>query len=178
MLAGQQQTPMDYVSQPQPLHLGRFADAVEMQREAIELAPNDFRMWGRMAAAYLQMDGHSAEATAAYNKAISLANEILAINPNEPDAQKNIGLFYAHTGESGFAIRSIERALELTPKDPDTHFFAALTYLALDDAERSLRELESAVALGYSKKLIDSEHAFDPIREHDRFRVLVGDTNL
>ena len=159
-------------------YLGRFEDAVKMQLQAIELTPNDFRMWGRMAAAYLQMDGHSAEATAAYNKAIGLANEILAINPNEPDAHKNIGLFYAHIGESGFAIRSIEKALELTPKDPDTHFFAALTYLALGDEERSLRELESAVVLGYSKKLIDSEHAFDPLREHDRFRVLVGDTNL
>lgn len=156
-------------------YLGRFEDAVEMQRKALELTPDDFRMWGRLAAAYKEMPGHEAEADAAYNRGIELATEILEVNPNESDAHKNIALFYAHTGEGGFAARSIERALQLTPEDPDTHFFAALSYLELGDRERCLQELERAVALGYSKKLIDSEHAFDPIRDLDRFRILVAE---
>ncbi len=156
-------------------YLGDFADSVEMQRKAIDLAPDDFRIWGRMAAAYFQMDNRQVEATAAYNKAIALANKVLAINPNESDAQKNIALFYAHTGQNGPAVRAIERALELTPNDPDTHFFAALTYLTLGDTERSIAELERAVQHGYSKKLIKSEHAFEPIRDRERFEVLLSD---
>ena len=154
-------------------YLGRFEDSVEMQRKALELAPDDFRMWGRMAAAYLQMDGRRAETTASYNKAIALASEVLAINPNESDTNKNIALFYAHVGQKDLAVHSIEKALELTPRDPDTHFFAALTYLALGEEERSLSELERAVAYGYSTKLIESEYAFDAIRNRERFTVLL-----
>ena len=155
-------------------YLGQFQDSVEMQRKALELAPDDFRMWGRMAAAYLQLDGRTAEASAAYKKAIALAEAILAVNPNEPDANKNIALFYAHTGKDGVAVRSIEKALQLTPSDPDTHFFAALTYLVLGDKDRSLSELALAVEHGYPKKLIKSEHALSPIRNDERFRVLLS----
>ena len=157
-------------------YLGRFEDSIEMQQKAIELAPDDFRIWGRMAAAYLRLDGRDAEANAAYGKGISLAEDILAVNPNEPDANKNIALFYAHTGRKKLAVESIEKALELTPTDPDTHFFAALTYLQLGDQQRSLAELEQAVAHGFSKKLIESEWALEPIRHHARLEVLLADS--
>ena len=156
-------------------YLGRFDDAVEMQRKALDLAPDDFRMWGRMAAAYTQIDGRTVEANAAYSKGIALAREILSINPNESDANKNVALFYAHTGQKELAITSIEKALELTPDDPDTHFFAALTYLEIGDRERSIAELERAVEHGYSKDLIENEWALDSIRGDDRFKVLMAD---
>ncbi len=159
-------------------YLERFEDAVEMQKKAIELTPSDFRLWGRMAAAYLQIGGRKAEATAAYSKAISLANDVLAINPNESDAHKNIALFYSHTGQAALAQHSIERALELSPIDPDTHFFAALTYLALNNPERSIVELERAVEYGYSRKLIENEHALDAIRDTERFRLIISDAAM
>ena len=89
---------------------------------------------------------------------------------------KNIALFYARTGDNEQAVQAIERAIELTPNDPDTHFFAGLTYLQLGDTSRYLRELERAVEYGYPVKLIDSEHALDPVRETERFRVLLADT--
>lgn len=159
-------------------YLGRFDDSVEMQQKALELAPDDFRMWGRLAAAYVQLEGRTVEAIAAYSKGITLANEVLSINPNESDANKNVALFYAHTGQNELAVQSIKKALELTPNDPDTHFFAALTYLKLGDQERSLAELEQAVDNGYSKKLIESEWALVPIREHERFKVLLADREI
>jgi tetratricopeptide (TPR) repeat protein len=155
-------------------YLGRFEDAIDMQREALLLAPDDYRMWGRMAAAYLQLGGHMAEANAAYRKAISLAEGVLSVNPNESDANKNIALFYAHMSEKDLALQLIEKALQLSPSDPDTHFFAALTYLALGNSERSLVELEKAIEYGYSKKLIESEWALDPIRGHERYKVLLA----
>lgn len=158
-------------------YIGDFEGAVEMQVKAIELAPNDFRLWGRMAAAYLQMENRDIEARAAYNKGIGLANEILAINANESDANKNVALFYAHTGDEDAAVRSIDNALALSPDDPDTHFFAALTYLALGDPEQSIEALKRAVERGYSKKIIVSEPAFDEIRDRDGFRVLIAETD-
>ena len=147
-----------------------------MQMQAIELAPDDYRLWGRMAAAYLQMENRDIEASAAYNKGIGLANEILAINANESDANKNVALFYAHTGDEDAAVRSIDNAMALSPDDPDTHFFAALTYLALGDPDQSIEALKRAVERGYSTKIIASEPAFDEIRDRDDFRVLIAET--
>ncbi len=153
-------------------YLGRFQDSVEMQREAIELAPDDFRLWGRMAAAYGRMSDREAEANSAYRKAISLAEQVVGVNPNEADALKNLALFYAHTGQAERASSAIERALELTPTDPDTHFFASLTFLELGQDQRCIQELETAVKFGYPLKLIASEHALDRVRELERYRLL------
>jgi TolB-like protein/Flp pilus assembly protein TadD len=155
-------------------YFGRFEDSVEMLQEAIDIAPDDFRSWGRLAAAYVQMAGRSVQAASAYDQGISLATKIIEINPNESDAYKNIALFYAHTNSGGLAEVAIEKAIGLTPNDPDTHFFAALTYLALDDAERCMVLLERAVALGYSKNLIASEPALMELRDSERFKVLIS----
>lgn len=159
-------------------YFGRFEDSVTSLQKAIEIAPNDFRSWGRLAAAYLQMEGRSVQAVAAYNEGVLLATEIIEINPNESDAFKNIALFYAHTGRAELAEVAIEKALALTPSDPDTHFFAALTYLALNTANRCIVQLEHAVALGYSKRLIASEPALMELRDNERFKVLVSTGTL
>lgn len=155
-------------------YLGRYEDSAEMLQTASEIAPKDFRIWGRLAATYLQMEGRSAEAIAAYSHAITLANEIIEINPNESDARKNIALFYAHSGQQQLAEAAIESALQLSPDDPDTHFFAALTYLSLGDSERTLRELEQAVELGYATKLISSEPALAALKDNERFNFLIS----
>jgi TolB-like protein/Flp pilus assembly protein TadD len=157
-------------------YLGRFEDSIDMQMKAIELAPDDYRIWGRMAAAYVRLDGRGAEANAAYSKGIALATDTLMVNPNEPDANKNVALFYAHAGQRELAVEAIKKALELTPTDPDAYFFAALTYLEIGDEERSLAALEKAVEFGFSKKLIESEWALEPIREEERFKLLLADT--
>lgn len=157
-------------------YFGRFQDAVDAFQEAIDLAPDDFRSWGRLGAAYFQMEGRSAEANAAYAEAISLANEIIRINPNEFDAHKNIALFYAHTDQFDLAMASMDKAIELAPQDPDTRFIAALALLTMGERERSIEELEEAVALGYSKKLIASEPALEALRDNERFKVLLATT--
>lgn len=153
-------------------YLGRYDDSVDMQSKAIELAPNDYRMWGRRAGTYFQMPGKEAEAQASYSRAIALAEEILEINPNESDVLKQIALFYSHIDQATQARQTMERALALSPQDPDTHFFAALTYLMLDERERSLEALETAVSLGYSKKMIRTDPALAALQGTDRFRVL------
>lgn len=155
-------------------YLGRYVESVDMQDAALGLTPDDYRMWGRKAAAYQQMADKSVEARAAYNRAIDLATKVLEVNSNESDAAKNIALFYAHTDQQSQASEMVEHAIRLAPQDPDTHFFAALTYLTLGDEERSIEELEAAVVLGYSSKLIGSEPALAHLRDSDRFRVIVA----
>ena len=154
-------------------YFGRFADAVEMQKKSVELAPDDYRSWGRLGAAYLQMENRAAEATAAYTQAISLASEILRINPNEAEVQRNIALFYARTGQENLSLAAIDRAFELSPQDPDARFFAALAYLAMNDAQRCIEELERALALGYPGNLIANEPALTELHDNERFRMML-----
>ena len=155
-------------------YLGRFDDAIEMQRSAVETAPNDYRTWGRLAAAYYQVDGREAESVAAYNRAISLAEDGLVVNSNDSDALKNIALFHARLGDTELAIAGAEKALDLSPQDPDTHFFAAMTYHAIGDIEKCYLSLEQAVKLGYAKKLISAEPALASLHGQDRFEFLIA----
>lgn len=155
-------------------YLARFDQAEEMQKKAVEQAPDDFRIWGRLAAVYRQQAGKETEAQAAYTRAIELGEGVLEVNPENADALKNVSLFYAQTGNAREALELTEHSLSLTPKDPDTHFFAALVHCALKDNAACLRELSRSVDLGYSVDLIKAEPELADVRHRDEFRLLVS----
>ena len=154
-------------------YLGQFEKSAEMQQKAIETAPDDYRIWGRLAAAYSQQQDKDAEATAAYEKAIVLAEEALGVNPNHPDVLKNVSLFYANVGRENDALEATATSLELTPKDPDTHFFASLVYQRLGRTDDCIKSLAKAIDLGYMVELIRQEPALASIRELDEYQILV-----
>lgn len=154
-------------------YLGQYDKSAEMQQKAIETAPDDYRIWGRLAAAYAQQPDKDAEALATYERAIALAEEALEVNPNHPDVLKNVSLFYAHAGRAEDALEATATSLQLTPKDPDTHFFASLVYQELGETDDCINSLAKAIDLGYMVELIRQEPALAPIRELDQFQILV-----
>ena len=68
----------------------------------------------------------------------------------------------------------LDRALELGPNDKHVHFFGAVTYVALGNADRALQYLRTAVDLGYSAHAIASDPLFAEIRDDDRFTALMA----
>ena len=54
-------------------YAGEFDTAAVMQEEALEYAPDDHRIWGRLAESYRFMPGEEREAQSAYKKAAQLA---------------------------------------------------------------------------------------------------------
>ncbi len=148
--------------------------SVEITRKALELAPDDFRIWGRLASAFFEMPGRKAETISATNKAITLAEEIIRVNPNEPEAWREISMFYGFVERDEDSLTATRKSLLLSPEDPETHFIAAIVYLLVDDKEESLASIKKALDLGYPAKQIQTEPKLQSLRNNERFMLLLA----
>ena len=67
----------------------------------------------------------------------------------------------------------IATALDITPSDPYLFFVRALINLRQDRTSESLADLEKAVEMGYSVKMIAAEPYLESLRFEPRFRALL-----
>ena len=155
-------------------YLDRFEDSVEITRKALELAPDDFRIWGRLASAFFELPGRKAETISATNKAIILAEEIIRVNPNEPEAWREISMFYGFVDRDEDSLTATRKSLLLSPEDPETHFIAAIVYVLTDDVPASLAAVRHALDLGYPPHQIETEPKLKSLRENEQFKLLVA----
>lgn len=152
---------------------GRFADAVDMQRNAAEIAPTDHRVWGRLAESARFVDGLGDESDRAYRKAISFAQDRLRVNPRDWETLGLLALYQAHTDASDDALINLGKGLALAPTQADMHYFAALVYLELDNEDAALSRLQSALELGFSPRLVRADPDILPFLQQDRFQALL-----
>ncbi|KWX03015.1 hypothetical protein LI90_4065 [Carbonactinospora thermoautotrophica] len=104
--------------------LGRHQEAVYSAREAVRLAPKDWRAYVALASALNGLPEHRREALNWARRAVRLA-------PDQPDTHFTVGLVAAELGEDDLADRSFREALALRPDHA-----AAINNLALLDLRR------------------------------------------
>jgi len=126
---------------------GRFADAAEMQRKAIKLAPSDHRAWGRLGESLRHQGGHEDEQAAAYSRAIEFAKKRLQVNEADWQTIATMSTYYAAIGEMSSAEAQITRALELSGRDLDALLCLALVKFAAGDKASALSAAKEAIAL-------------------------------
>lgn len=155
---------------------GQFAMASEMYQSAIKLTPNDFTLWGRLAYSNRFIPGREAEAAQHFRTAIKLAEDALAVNPNDAKTLAYVAAYYANVEDHDSADTAIQRARELGPNDPHVYYFSAHVSAAQGLLEDALGALESAIALGYSKDAIVNDPAFAQLQSNERFLALHDQT--
>jgi len=69
------------------------------------------------------------------------------------------------------AAEALERALSISPKNPDVQFRAALVYNHFGDSVRTLQRLQDALALGATASSVRDTPDFDHLRADVRFRL-------
>ena len=124
---------------------GQYANSAEMQLKAIELAPNDHRVWGRLAESYRAMGESEELEKGAYAKAIPLAKSRLEINDQDWRTRGMLATYYANSERGDDALKDIEEALSISKRNPEALLYAALVYNALADQEATLAALEEMV---------------------------------
>jgi tetratricopeptide (TPR) repeat protein len=151
----------------------RFADAVTTL-ETVKPADREWQNWGNLADALYWAPGRRAEASRAYQTAISLALSKLEINPQAADILAYLADYYAMMEDRPSAFSYLRRALKGAPSDPEVLFRASLVYNHFSETEQALAVMEKAVAAHYSRTVIRDTPDFQPLQRNARFRALVS----
>ena len=142
---------------------GRYREAVEMFRKAIELAPADHRVWGNLADALL-LESRLDESSQAYRRALELAEGELAINPSHAVNQAQTAYYSARLQDGDRARQRIAIALAEGDDDNTVHYYVALAELGLGDTAAAVRHARRARELGYPEVLLRSAPELREIR--------------
>lgn len=155
-------------------YAGEFSLAVNMQLKALELAPDDHRLWGRLAESYRFVDGFEAQSRQAYARAVELAEQALEINQSDWRAQGLLGLYYAHLSQPDKAARHIEKAVVSSQGNSEALYYQALVRLEFGDTRGALDALEEAVSRDEQyRQFLVSDPDLRVIADNERFRRLL-----
>ena len=144
-----------------------YADAIRYFRRAMQDAPEDYRLWGRMGEAYALMPDHGSDAHRAFTRAAELAEEALRFNRSNWQLQGHLSLYYANLQQHKKANAALQAMFASnTADDPMKHYWAALVAYQHNDIETVFYELDRALATGFSEQIrfVRDEPVLQPLK--------------
>jgi tetratricopeptide (TPR) repeat protein len=148
----------------------RFTDAARTYEQAVKLNAADYEMWGNLADAYNWAQGEKSKAPPTYRKAISLGESALRVNSQDGVILCNLALYYAMVREKNPAMKFLQRALQISPNDPDFLFKAAEVNHQFGSTDAALDFLTRAIAKGFSPYFARNHPIFLDLSSDERFR--------
>lgn len=139
---------------------GDFVGAAKAFKDAVSPDkgnPGSYLAWANLADTLRWIPGQESDAQNAYQKAQKLLAPILARQPDNPLTGSRMGLYLARLNQSNKAVKALDHALAISPKDASVHFRAGLAFEILNLHERAQNHIRQAVALGFPLKLIEAE---------------------
>jgi tetratricopeptide (TPR) repeat protein len=110
-----------------------------------------------------------------YEKGIRDFTRTLELNPKHVPAYIFRALLYMRKGDYLSAHRDLDQALRLDPKLAVAHYFRASLYSLEGELDKATVELEAAFSMGFrAYERVKKDHTFDPIRDHPRYKRLMG----
>jgi TolB-like protein/DNA-binding winged helix-turn-helix (wHTH) protein/Tfp pilus assembly protein PilF len=143
---------------------GDFRRAAEFQRQAIEVLPRDAGAWARLGTALRMLPGEQDASRQAYERAIRLFLQRLALNPNDTGDLRLLATSYAWLGDRREAERTLERLESVAPDQGATWFAAAKVALAFGELETATEHVREALLRGYPVGLARIDPELEPIR--------------
>jgi serine/threonine-protein kinase len=148
--------------------LGRYADAAQALEKATQLIPHDFLYWRNLGDAYRWMPGREGDARRAYERAVSVCDDAIAVNAADAAAYASRGSALAKLGRRREANASILRALELEPRDADYLYEAAVIANIAGDEDESLARIEQALRFGANRTHLQRDPEFANLAKSGR----------
>ncbi|MDH3750821.1 MAG: tetratricopeptide repeat protein, partial [Gammaproteobacteria bacterium] len=150
-------------------YVGDYEAAIESQKAAVELQPNDHLARANLGDTLLAA-GRAAEARQAFEEANRMAASALQVNPNDPLIIMDLAWIKTGLGEQDEARRLIDRAMKLVPDDPYAHYYNGLMHNRVGNNSQAFAALQTAVDLGYSTALLAGDPNIENLRGDSRFR--------
>lgn len=149
--------------------LRRFDEAVQMYRQATELAPDNYTLWGNLGDA-ARFGSTPADAIDYYKRASLLAERALDVNPLDAETQAKLAHYQANVGIEERAAVLIETAVQEAPDNMYVAYYAALTWATLDDRAKAAESARKALVLGYPEELLLADAGLDTVFRSSEFR--------
>jgi TolB-like protein/tetratricopeptide (TPR) repeat protein len=138
-------------------YAGRFQLSIEHQLKALDFAPNDHRVWGRLADAYFFLPSPE-KAREAYARAAELAEENLSVNDKDWHTTALLATYLIHVDKPIAALAASEKAIILSDGNPEAHYFKALVHERNKQTEAAIKALRRALEIdGSYEKIIDED---------------------
>ena len=154
--------------------MDRCAEAVPLMEKAVALRPKDEHNQGNLADVYACIPADKGKAISAYQRAIQLGEEHLAVNPNDASALSRVALYYARLNKNAQALPRIEKARKLAPANREVCWHAALVYELGGRRDVALEALRTAYRGGQPVEEIRREPALANLRTDPRYSRLIS----
>lgn len=141
--------------------VGEVDKAIEVWSRALKQNTRSYRLWGALASAY-RRKGDQPRMREAVARAASLVESEMAVNPNRADLYTFLAHFRAMQGSTG-ARQLVDRAIGMSPDDPDILVRAAETFQLLGDDAAAVSAMRRAVEKGYSEKILRRSPTLGPL---------------
>ncbi len=148
----------------------KYAEAVAMYSRALQIREACITLMN-LGDAYRHL-GRREEAEAHYIRAIELARDTLRIDPSRANDMIVMAHCEARIGRPKEAINHAEQALAISPRHPDILYSKAAIHVMAGDPEKGISELEQALKYGISRKEIEDNEDFAPLKRFPRYREL------
>lgn len=156
-------------------YLGDFDRAADRYAMAVNLAPNDYQLWGNLGDAYSFTTDKRSAAGISYKRALELGRQQLDINDKDIDTISDVAYYNSRLGNSKAALAGDEQARKLGPDNMYVFYMSALIHSGLGRKQEALDALERAIELGYQSELLIHDPILAVLRDEEAFKRLVAD---
>ena len=150
----------------------RLPEAERHFQRAAELEPRDARRWQNLGDVHLRL-GRRELAQQEYGRGLGLVEEQLAVRPQDPDLGLLHALLLARTGRCERALHDLEALRpRLQVADPQVANSVARIHALCGRPAEALEALRTAIARGYSVRMIREQDEFHALARNPEFQRL------
>jgi serine/threonine-protein kinase len=153
----------------------RYAEAAQAFAAAIKMRPTRAVYHRNLGDAYIKLT-RAADARVEYLQAITLAQNVLAVNPNDVTSLSQLAVYEAKVGRSREARQHADEAVAHNPSSPEVLFRRAVVLTLIGDTTAAIAALKDAVDHGYSIELVRTEDDLARLANVREFRQLITKT--
>ena len=144
-------------------YAGRFEAAVDHQTKALEYAPNDYRVWGRLGEANYYVPNKAAAQTA-FERAVELASKNLDVNDRSWRTLALQATYLAYLGRIDEATESAQSAITLSNDSAEAYYSMAQVQVLAGQEDLARAAIDKAIEIDPSHdQLVQGEPLFQAL---------------
>ncbi|HVC47787.1 MAG TPA: protein kinase [Terracidiphilus sp.] len=147
----------------------RYAESAAATEQALHLNGNDYMVWNNLLLAEIGAK-EPQKAQAARQKSEQLAEQLVALKPQDALAQSTLAILYASDKRKDKAISKIQTSLALAPEDPNVLSNVGEAYEMMGNRLEAIQYETLAVRKGYALQSVESDPDLQALVADPRFK--------